>query len=138
MTRLSRFFSNIKAGQPSCSFEPNSFCFAPPLKKIYLSFAPTLFCFALPLKKILLPFAPTVFMSSFCSNRFYVSLFYGQNIYFPFVLNASFKVYTWFSIKVIIIIITILLFLCCVIYNWKNITNYQVNIYAFYNLQIYK
>ena len=28
-------------------------------------------------------------LSSFCSNRFYVSLFYDNNIYFPFVPSAS-------------------------------------------------
>ena len=28
-------------------------------------------------------------LSPFCSNRFYISLFYDNNIYFPFVLSAS-------------------------------------------------
>ena len=53
-----------------------------PLKKTCFYFAPTSFCFALPLK-----------ISSSCSNRFYVSLFYDSNIYFSFSLRALYVLY---------------------------------------------
>ena len=41
---------------------------------------------------ILFRFTAEEMLSSFCSNRFYVSLFYYYNIYFSFALSASFEI----------------------------------------------